>query len=455
MTRDPMTSRRHFFKTVSATTLAAPWIGWKTASGAPSGNLRFANFGAAGRAWGDLTEMLQAPNTTLVAVAEVDLGRTKQLDEAHPGTKVFQDWRELLDKMHKEIDAVVIGTPDHMHAPIAMAAMQLGKHVYCEKPLTRTLQESRRLREFAAANKLMTQMGIQVASGSGNQTAVKLLQAGAVGKVKAVHSSCPKSWGAMTPLPDSNEAPPAPLDWDKWIGVGKMRKFIPREFHPSNWRKRIGYGTGTLGDMGCHIYHTWFMGLGQPTTLEVTSHGPAPVDGDSWPLDGLVHHRMKGNALTEGDFDFTWYDGVQRVPAEVIALLGPEEKNAEGKVIEKAPSTGTLVIGTTGVLVIPHGGMPTIYRDGKKSDEVIEAVEAGHHHKNFADAIRGDIPGKPLTNFDYSGPMTEAVLLGTVAMRLKGETLKWDEAAGKFLGSDAANAMIHEKYREGWEVTGL
>ena len=451
-----MNTRRHFLKTASATTLAAPWIGWQTtASGAPSGNLRFANFGAAGRAWGNLTEMLQAPNTSLVAVAEVDLVRTKQLNETHPGAKVFQDWRELLDKMHKEIDAVVIATPDHMHAPIAMAAMQLGKHVYCEKPLTRTIDEARRLRAFASEKGLMTQMGIQVASSPGNKTAVALLQAGIVGKVKAVHSSCPKSWGSMTALPAIDEAPPETLDWDKWIGVGKMRKFVPREFHPSNWRKRIGYGTGTLGDMGCHIYHTWFMGLGQPTTLEVTSHGPAPVDGDSWPLDGLVHHRMKGNAFTEGDFDFTWYDGVQRVPAEVIALLGSEEKNAEGKVIEKAPATGTLVIGTTGVLVIPHGGMPTIYRDGKKSDEVIEALEAGHHHKNFADAIRGDIAGKPLTNFDYSGPMTEAVLLGTVAMRLKGETLKWDEAAGKFIGSDAANAMIHEEYRSGWEVEGL
>ena len=451
-----MNSRRQFLKTTAAASLTAPWIGWKTtASGAPSGNLRFANFGAGGRAWGDLTEMLQAPNTTLVAVAEVDLGRTAQLNEAHPGTKVFQDWRELLDKMHKEIDAVVIGTPDHMHAPIAMAAMQLGKHVYCEKPLTRTLYESRRLREFASEKGLMTQMGIQVASSSGNQTAVKLLQAGVVGKVKAVHSSCPKSWGAMTPLPESSEAPPATLDWDKWIGVGKMRKFVPREFHPSNWRKRIGYGTGTLGDMGCHIYHTWFMGLGKPTTLEVTSHGPAPVDGDSWPLDGRIHHRMKGNTLTDGDFDFTWYDGAQRPPAEVFALLGPEEKNAEGKVIEKAPSTGTIVIGTTGVLVIPHGGMPFVYRDGKRSDEVIEAVEAGHHHKNFAAAIRGEISGKPLTNFDYSGPMTEAVLLGTVAMRLKGETLKWDEAASKFTNSEAANAMIHSPYREGWEVKGI
>lgn len=442
-----MTSRRRFLKTASATTLAAPWIGWKTASGSPSGNLRFANFGANGRAWGDLTEMLQAPNTTLVAVAEVDLARTDKLKEAHPDTKVFQDWRELLDKVHSEIDAVVIGTPDHMHAPIAMAAMQLGKHVYCEKPLTRTLHESRRLREFAAEKGLMSQMGIQVASSSGNQTAVKLLQSGIVGKVKEVHSMCPKSWGAMTALPDSNEAPPATLDWDKWIGVGKMRKFIPREFHPSNWRKRIGYGTGTLGDMGCHIYHPWFMGLAKPTTLTVTSLGPAPVDGDSWPLDGKVHHRMKGNELTDGDFDFTWYDGTQRPPAHVIAACGT---------VENVPSTGSVVIGTSGALAIPHGGgLPRIFRDGVLSTEVIEAVESGHHHKNFADAIRGDIPGKPLTNFDYSGPMTEAVLLGTVAMRLPGETLKWDEAAGTFLGSDAANALIHEKYREGWEVKGI
>ncbi|NLT72109.1 MAG: Gfo/Idh/MocA family oxidoreductase [Verrucomicrobiaceae bacterium] len=451
-----MNSRRRFLKTTAAAALSAPWIGWKTtASGAPGDTLRFANFGANGRAWGDLTGMMDVPNVSLAAVAEVDLARTDKLQKAYPGTKVFQDWRELLDKLHKEIDAVVIGTPDHMHAPIAMAAMQLGKHVYCEKPLTRTLQESRRLREFAAANGLMTQMGIQIASTPGNQTAVKLLQEGVVGKVREIHSSCPKSWGSMEPLPESNEAPPETLDWDQWIGVGKYREYIPREFHPSQWRKRIGYGTGTLGDMGCHIYHTWFMGLGQPATLEVTSRGPAPVDGDSWPLDGLVHHRMQGNSLTDGDFDFTWYDGAQRPPAEVFALLGPEKKNAEGKTIPNAPSTGTIVVGSTGVLVIPHGGLPTIFRDGKKSDEVIEAVAAKHHHKNFVDAIRGDISGKPLTNFDYSGPMTETVLLGTVATRLKGETLKWDGSAGKFTNSDAANAMIHDTYREGWEVEGL
>ncbi len=452
-----MTTRRHFFRTATTTAIAAPWIGWKsTASGAPSENLRFANFGAAGRAWGDLTEMLQVPNTTLVAVADVDLGRCDKVRNEHPNAKIFQDWRELLDKLQNEIDAVVIGTPDHMHAPIAMSAMQLGKHVYCEKPLTRTISEGRALRAFAGEHKLTTQMGIQVSSSSPNRTAVKLLREGIVGKVKEVHSSCPKSWGSMDPLPVSDEAPPETLNWDYWLGVGRERKFVPREFHPSNWRKRIGYGTGTLGDMGCHIYHPWFMGLGEPETLSVVSLGPAPVDGDSWPLDGKIHHRMKGNALTDGDFDFYWYDGVQRPPAEVLALLGPEEKDSEGKIIQKVPSSGTIVVGSTGVLAIFHGSaMPVVYRNGKRSDEVIEAVEAEHHHKNFADAIRGNISKKPRANFDYAVPMTETVLLGTVAMRLPGETLKWDAKAGKFVGSDAANALIHESYRKGWEIKGL
>ena len=444
-----MHSRRRFLKTATATALAAPWIGWKTAaSGAPSGTIRFANFGAGGRAWSDLVEMMQVENVSLAAVAEVDLARTEKLEEAYPGTKVYQDWRELLDKTHKELDAVVIGTPDHMHAPIAMAAMQLGLHVYCEKPLTRTLHESRRLREFAAEKGLMTQMGIQVASSSGNRTAVKLLQDGVVGKVRAVHSMNPKSWGSMDPLPESDEAPPETLNWDHWIGVGRMRKFIPREFHPSIWRKRIGYGTGTLGDMGCHIYHPWFMGLGQPETLSVTSHGPGPVDADSWPLNAKVHHRMKGNDLTEGDFDFIWYDGTQRPPAEVADLVGG---------VENVLSSGSLVVGATGVLAIPHGGggRPILYRDGAVSDEPVEMVESQHHHGNFAAAIRGEISGKPLTNFDYSGPMTETVLLGTVAMRLPGETLAWDSAAGRFADSEAANDMTHEAYREGWEIEGI
>ncbi|MCG8601298.1 MAG: Gfo/Idh/MocA family oxidoreductase [Verrucomicrobiales bacterium] len=443
-------SRRRFLQTATGTAFATPWIGWtSTSSGqAPSKDLRFANFGAGGRAWSDLTAMDNVANTTLVAAADVDTVRSAKFHETYPDTPFYTDWRKLLDEKADEIDAVVIGTPDHMHAPIAMAAMQLGKHVYAEKPMSRTLHEARRLREYAAENKLTTQMGNQLASGAGNRTGVRLLQESVVGKVIEVHSMNPKSWGSMSPLPESTEEPPETLSWDDWIGVGKMREYIPREFAPSNWRKRIGYGTGTLGDMGCHIYHPWFMGLNKPVTLSVTSHGPAPVDEDSWPLDAKVHHRMKGNDLTNGDFDFTWYDGKQLPPAHVASAVGGTEN---------VPKSGSVVIGTTGALVIPHGGggIPTIYRDGVLSEEAFDNEPSEDHHGNFAAAIRGEISEQPRCNFDYSGPMTEAVLLGTVAMRLPGETLKWNDAKGKFKGSDAANALIHDTYRKGWEVKGI
>ena len=450
-------SRRRFLKTASATSIAAPWIGWSSTSegGAPSEELRFANFGGNGRAWSDLTEMLKAPNTSLVAVAEVDSARTNKVKESHPDVPIYADWRKLLDEKAKELDAVVIGTPDHVHAPIAISAMQLGLAVYCEKPLTRTLHECRVAQNLAAENKLATQMGNQLASGSGNRTAVKLLREGIVGKIISVHSMNPKSWGSMNPLPAPSEAVPESLDWDLWISVGRMREYIPREFHPSQWRKRIGYGTGTLGDMGCHIYHPWFMGLGHPETLSVISEGPAPVDGDSWPLNGLVKHQMKGTKESGGDFDFTWYDGNQKPGAEVAAALGVTD-GPEGNA-NRIPKSGSVVIGESGALVIPHGGSgkPFLYRDGTPSDEPIEMVGNEHHHTNFADAIRGKISKPARCHFGYSGPMTEAVLLGTVAMQVPGEKLEWNSEKCRFRNSKKANDLLHEDYREGWEVKGV
>ncbi len=450
-------SRRRFLQTVSTSTLAAPWIGWSSTSqgGAPSGEFRFANFGGNGRAWSDLTETAKVPNTTLVAVAEVDSSRNNRVQEAYPDVPIYNDWRKLLDEHAKNLDAVVIGTPDHMHAPIAITAMQLGLHVYCEKPLTRTLHECRIAQNLAAEKGLVTQMGNQLASGAGNRTGVKLLKQGIVGKIKSVHSMNPKSWGSMNPLPAASEAVPKSLNWNQWIGVGKDREYIPREFHPGNWRKRIGYGTGTLGDMGCHIYHPWFMGLGAPDTLSVVSHGPAPVDADSWPLNGLVQHRMKGTKESGGDFDFTWYDGNQKPGEEVAAALGVTE-GPEGNA-NRIPRSGSVVIGETGALMIPHGGSgkPVLYRDGKPSDEAIEMEPSEHHHGNFAAAVRGEISEQPRCHFGYSGPMTEAVLLGTVAMQVPGETLNWDSAKGKFTNSEKANALTHIPYRKGWEVKGV
>lgn len=457
-------SRRHFLKSAAGTAsaFAAPYIGWKTTANgqSPSQALRFACFGANGRAWGNIVTMSAVPNCSMVAVAEVDPNRCDKVAKDYPNAKIYADWRVLLEKEAKNIDCIIVATPDHMHAPIAMSGMQLGKHAYCEKPLARTLFETRRLREFAEEHGLVSQMGTQVASSSGNQTAVKRLLDGVIGKVKSVHSMNPKSWGLMEPLPDREDPVPEGLNWDHWVGVGRMCRHISGAYHPSQWRKRIGFGTGTLGDMGCHIYHPWFMGLNSPAPLSVTSHGPGPVDGDSWPINGRIHYRMKGNDLTEGDFDFTWYDGNQFPGEEVIAAVGgeikedPQTKKTE---ITNVPKSGSVVIGTEGALVIPHGGsgLPVIYRGGVASEERLKAVTGEDHHANFAAAIRGEIKEKPRSNFSYAGPMTEAVLLGTVAMRLPGVTLDWDDAAGKFRNSPEANALIRENYREGWEVKGL
>ncbi len=441
-------SRRRFLQSTSA--LAVPFLGWKTAArgAGPGETLRFASVGVAGRAWGNITSMAGVPGCSLVAVAEVDPNRLANVARDFPDAKVYADWRELLDKEGGELDAILVSTPDHLHAPVAMSAMQLGIHVYCEKPLARTLYECRQLKKYAAEKGLVSQMGIQVSSGSGNRTAVDLLQRGVVGKVKAVHSMNPKSWGSLDPLPQREDPVPEGLAWDLWIGPAKARPYLEGEFHPNNWRKRIGYGTGTLGDMGCHIYHPWFAGLNAPAPLSVVSRGPAPVDAHSWPLNALVQYRMRGNELTEGDFDFVWYDGTQFPDEAVWAAVGGREN---------VPASGSLVIGAGGALVIPHGGggAPAIYRDGKLSDETIESLPSENHHQGFADAIRGKAPEAPRAHFGYAGPMSEAVLLGAVAMRLPGETLRWDDAAGRFVDSEAANAMLHDPYRSGWEVEGL
>ncbi len=447
-------SRRNFVKTVVGSTLAAPWVGWKSTANAgnPSDQIRFVCFGANGRAWANIKEMVaEVPNSKLVAVAEIDLNRTNHVKEVHPDAKIYQDWRQLLDKEANHFDAAIVATPDHMHGPIAMSTMQLGKHTYGEKPLTRTLHECRALQEFAKANpKLVTQMGNQVASSSSNGSGVKWLREGIVGKVKSVHSVNPKSWGQLGPLEGEVTAPPEYIDWEQWNGVRPRADFIAGAYHPSNWRKRLDYGAGTLGDMGCHIYHPWFMGLNNPVTLEVTSHGPGPhADLKSWPTNSRIHYRMKGNALTDGDFDFTWYDGTETFPEEVLSVVGGDPANL--------PKSGSVVIGTEGALVLFHSftAMPKLYRSGAPVEIESDPTVSTKHHLNWAEGIRSDNVDRPVCEWSYAGPMTESVLLGTVASRLPGETLKWDSDALKFTGETTANQYVKEEYRSGWEIKGL
>ena len=298
MNYDRAFNRRSFLKTLGAAGLAAPFVTRGLMAQSPNSVLRHASFGAAGQAWSDLKEITKFKEVKLVAVAEVDLNRTAELKKSFPDVKIYQDWRKLLAQEGRNLDSVNVSTPDHMHAPMAMTAMEMGKHVYCEKPLAHDLYEVRRLNEFARKKGLVTQMGIQIHATNFYKMAAQLVQSGVIGKVKEVHSWCPKSWGDPAALPDRTDPVPEGFDWDLWLGVCSQRPFIGKGyFHPAEWRKRLDFGTGTFGDMGCHIFDPVFNSIGLTGPISVRSEGAAPNQWN-WALDSLIHYVFPGTEHT-------------------------------------------------------------------------------------------------------------------------------------------------------------
>ena len=436
-------SRRSFLRSLGLSAVAAPFVTSDWMVAAPNSRLNHASFGANGMAWADIQSITRHPAVTLAAVADVDLNRVGEVKKAFPNAKIYQDWRELLDR-EKSIDTVNVSTPDHMHGPIALSALQLGKQVYCQKPLTHDLYETRQLTLLARQHKLVTQMGIQIHSGTEYRTAVKLIQDLMIGKVKEVHTWSGKKWGDTEPMPQRTDPVPDGLNWDLWVGVCAPRPFIGEGwYHPGNWRKRLDFGTGTFGDMGCHIYDPVFKALALTAPLSVRSEGTAP-NNHSWATDALIHYLFPGTAYTESKLvKVTWYDGDQRPPKDVLALLGETE----------VPDQGSIFIGTKGVLLLPHIGRPVLLPE--KDFEGYEKIRvAGDDHwTQWVEACLGK--GTPAANFDYSGPLTESVLLGSVATRFPKTTLEWNAAQVKFTNVGEANRYVRRTYRKGWEVKGL
>ena len=362
----------------------------------PGGAVRLASFGADNMGYQTLAGLAKHPAVRLVCVAEVDLARTARLKPQIEQGKVrlYRDWREMLDREHKNLDAACIGTPDHMHALMAMSAMQRGLHVYVQKPLTHDLFETRRLTEFARKKKLVTQMGLQIHSCAEYRSAVQLIQNGVIGKVREVHSWCFKKWGDPDPLPDRSDPVPATLNWDHWLGVAAPRPFIAGYYHPSEWRKRLDFGTGTFGDMGCHIYDPVFGSLALTAPVSVRSEGPAP-NRHNWATNAIVRYVFPGTRCNEGKtVNLAWYDGDERPPADIQAAAG----------LKKLPSQGSLFIGTKGFLLLPHVGNPVLLPEGEFKDLPRLNAEKGNHYFEFLDAVLGK--SKTSTAFDYSGPLT-------------------------------------------------
>jgi predicted dehydrogenase len=436
-------NRRSALKSLAAAGagLAAPAVFRAHAGAAPSETIYHASFGASGMAGADISAITASPHVKFVAVADVDLKNTESIKKRFPDVKVYQDWRELLDK-EKHLDSVNVSTPDHMHAPITMTALQRGLNVYTQKPMTQTIFEARQVARVAREKKVVTQMGIQLHSSAGHRTIVATIQAGAIGKVKEVHSWSGKHWGDRRPRPDRWDPIPANLYWDFWLGVAAGRPFIARYYHPGEWRKRIDFGTGTFGDMGCHILDPVFTSLALTSPRSVRSEGGAP-NADNWGLDSRVIYTFPGTRYTADTCTLHWYDGDQRPSAEIKALIGKHSVSDQG----------SIYVGEKGVLYAPYTRQLVLLPEEKFSGDAIKKQEGANHYIQFVDACRGE--GTTSAPFDYSGPLTESVLLGCLATRFPATTLEWDAAKLAVANVEEANRFVRRRYRKGWEVEGL
>lgn len=438
-----VTSRRTFVKTLVAAG-AGLWLskGRLRAAG-PNSRLNVASIGTGGKGWSDVTSVAASPNVRIVAVCDIDeradhLGRAA---ETFSDAKTYTDWRRLLDDA-QTFDAVIVSTPDHMHAPIALSAMALGKHVFCQKPLTHSVAEARQMRLAARRAGVVTQMGNQIQSDVSYRTAVQVVHDGVIGKVREVFSwqSGPMRWLLENDRPAGEDPVPPQLHWNEWLGVAPVRPYKSKIYHPFNWRAWQDFSNGQLGDFGCHILDPVFMALELTAPITIRAEAP-PINREVWTKSSVVEYEFPGTARTAGKLKLTWYDGEgNKPPRDRFGL--PDGFDL--------PGAGSVLIGEKGSLVIPHVAMPRLLPDERFADYKLPDVGGRDHYVSWADACRGE--GTTTSHFDYSGPLTEAVLLGTVAIRVPRETLIWDAETMKISNSPAATALLTKSYRKGWEL---
>jgi predicted dehydrogenase len=389
----------------------------------------------------------------VVALCDVDDKYAAKKFAQYAKAKPFKDFRVMLDKMDKEIDAVVIGTPDHTHAVIALEAMKRGKHVYCEKPLAHTVQEVRALMAAALKNKVVTQLGNQGHSSGSIRQICEWIWAGAIGQVHTVHAGCDAFREVYSQIRNLDKVSqkyevPAGLDYDLWIGPVPFRPYTPL-WVPWNWRGWTPFGTGAVGDWFCHVIDPtfWALELNAPMSVhaEVTDYDPVK-QGLTYPPGTKITFEFPARK-DRVPLKLVWFDGLQRIPQ-------PKDFPAE----EKVPGIGAIMFGEKGMIVHgSHGGggghlVPDKVMDqfsGKNApQEKIPRVR--NHAWDWLEAIRtGRQAG---SSFAYGGPLTQAALLGAIAIRFPGQTLNWDERNTLFTNNDAANAYLNPSYREGWSL---
>jgi predicted dehydrogenase len=409
-----------------AASITAPYFVPSRVFGANE-RLNIGAIGVGGRGAGDLAAV---STESIVALCDVDSQRLGGAAAKHPGAKTYADYRQMLEQ--KDLDAVVVATPDHHHAPAAMRALRRDLHVYCEKPLTHTVEEARKMAALAAERKLATQMGTQNHEHPGYVQLIEVLQNGLIGDVTEAHviTDRPGKWWAQgLARPEEKETIPAHFDWDLWLGPAQ-----PRDYHaayaPFRWRGWWDFGCGAIGDMAIHLLDPTFSAFqlgGRPVT--VVSHGPPPHAHS-----GPKHMTTKFTFPAHGShkpLSVYWYEGTAK-PADEIA--------------KDLPMNGSLFIGTKGKIACTHGQYPRIVDADEQLKPSQATFDGNHHHQQWITACKtGSATG---SNFGYAGPFTEVVLLGNVAYRV-GAEISYDPQT-MTTGNAQANALLRKDYRAGW-----
>ncbi|MBI3849998.1 MAG: Gfo/Idh/MocA family oxidoreductase [Verrucomicrobia bacterium] len=415
----------------------------------PNEKLNIAFIGVGGQGGADLDSVTRAEDVNVVALCDVDENRLNSAGAKFPAAKRYRDYRKLLET-EKSVDAVTMGIPDHSHAPASMMAIKLGRHVYCEKPLTRTVKEARALTLAAREAKVATQMGNQGMAFEGNRLINEWLDDGAIGAVREVHvwsdrpthrGKLPFWWPQGVDRPTDTPPVPATLDWDLWLGPAPMRAYHPA-YVPFKWRGWWDYGSGGLGDMGIHNLAPVFsaLKLGAPASVQASS---TPIFPDSVPVANVVHYEFAARGELP-PVKLHWYDG-GIMPPRPVELEDGRELNREDGIIFVGDKGKMLVTGWGGEnpRLIPESRNRDYQRPPKTLPRSVG------HHKEWLLACRTGSPTR--SNFDFAGPLTEAVLLGVVCVRNGGDKLLWDSAKVA-TNEPEANRFLHYEYRKGWEL---
>ncbi len=452
---NPVSTRRQLLKSASFAGIGLCVSPTYRAHGSPNERLAIACLGVGGKGRSDSEHA--SHHGDVYAICDIDEKRLDAAAAKFPSALRYRDYRKLLSDLELQLDAVTVSAPDHHHAPASALAMRMGKHVYCQKPLTHSVGEARLLRDLAQRAGVCTQMGNQGTAHPGLRTGVELIRAGVIGVVREVHVWTNRPFKYWKQAPDivarPTETPPCPdtVHWELFIGPAAMRPYHP-VYHPHDWRGWWDFGTGSLGDMACHTTNLPFMALrlGLPTRVSAVH---AEVNAETYPAWATITYEFPArNGLPP--VKLTWYEGAKNgarnlPPAELFAGQTPTE-------------SGSLLIGDNGIMYSPGDNgaqqllLPEIRFAGLAVPSTLPRIEGGdgiddNHKREWIEAIKAGKPALALSNFDYAANLTETMLLGNVAVRA-GHALEYDARSGKVRKCRDAEPFLNPPMRDGWRV---